>query len=145
MLVLSRRQGEAIRFPGIDATVRVVTLKRGVVRLGIEAPPAVTVLREELPAAVRPTGAQPPGPEGTAPAAERDHFLQAASRSLGLALLRLQAGRAGDAEALLQELHRASLRLRQQRLRDARKAGPSPPVRPRKGSAARKGPAAVHE
>jgi carbon storage regulator CsrA len=48
MLVLSRRVNEKILFPGINTAVRVVSCKRGVVRLGIEAPPEVTVLREEL-------------------------------------------------------------------------------------------------
>ncbi len=48
MLVLSRRVNEKIVFPGINATVQVVALKPGVVRLGIEAPPEVLVLREEV-------------------------------------------------------------------------------------------------
>jgi carbon storage regulator CsrA len=50
MLVLSRRMGQKIIFPSINLTVRVVALKSGAVRLGIEAPPEVTVLREELSA-----------------------------------------------------------------------------------------------
>lgn len=50
MLVLSRRMGEKIIFPGINITVQVVALKTSAVRLGIEAPPEVTVLREELSA-----------------------------------------------------------------------------------------------
>ena len=48
MLVLSRRINEKILIPSINAAIEVVSLKRGVVRLGIEAPPDVTVLREEL-------------------------------------------------------------------------------------------------
>jgi carbon storage regulator CsrA len=48
MLVLSRRVNEKIVFPGVGATVQVVSLKPGVVRLGIEAPPDVTVLRAEV-------------------------------------------------------------------------------------------------
>lgn len=50
MLVLSRRMGQKIIFPGINITVQVVALKSSAVRLGIEAPPEVTVLREELSA-----------------------------------------------------------------------------------------------
>ncbi len=48
MLVLSRRLNEKIVFPGIHATVQVVGLRAGVVRLGVEAPPSITVLRQEL-------------------------------------------------------------------------------------------------
>jgi carbon storage regulator CsrA len=48
MLVLSRKPHQKIVFPGMNTTVEVVSIKHGVVRLGIEAPPNVTVLREEL-------------------------------------------------------------------------------------------------
>jgi len=51
MLVLSRRVDEAIVFPSLDITVRVLMLKGGVVRLGIEAPNDVPILRGELLAA----------------------------------------------------------------------------------------------
>src|SRR4051794_6490482 len=58
MLVLSRRPSEKIIFPGIDVTVQVVAVRPGAVRLGIEAPPGVTVLREEVLARA---GTQGPG------------------------------------------------------------------------------------
>jgi carbon storage regulator len=48
MLVLSRRLREKIVFPGLNLTVQVLAIQRGVVRLGIDAPLAVAVLREEL-------------------------------------------------------------------------------------------------
>ena len=48
MLVLSRRVGERIFFPGINAYVKVAAVKSGTVRLSIEAPSEVLVLREEL-------------------------------------------------------------------------------------------------
>src|SRR5262245_56565662 len=48
MLVLSRRLSEKILFPGIQAAVQVVAIKPGVVRLGIQAPPEVLVMREEV-------------------------------------------------------------------------------------------------
>jgi carbon storage regulator CsrA len=48
MLVLARKLHEKILFPGTQTTVQVVEIKRGVVRLGIEAPPDVTILRGEL-------------------------------------------------------------------------------------------------
>jgi carbon storage regulator CsrA len=48
MLVLSRRPNEKIVFPGLGITVQVAEIKGSQVRLGIEAPPEVKVLREEL-------------------------------------------------------------------------------------------------
>ena len=48
MLVLTRRLKERIVFPSIPAEVQVLGIKGGQVRLGIEAPPQITVVREEL-------------------------------------------------------------------------------------------------
>jgi carbon storage regulator CsrA len=48
MLVLSRRPGEAIVVPGLNLTIRVLGIKGGTVRLGIDAPYDLKVLREEL-------------------------------------------------------------------------------------------------
>ncbi|MCL6577738.1 carbon storage regulator CsrA [Kyrpidia sp.] len=47
MLVLSRRAGEAIVI-GEDVRVVVLETRGDVVRLGIEAPRAVSILREEI-------------------------------------------------------------------------------------------------
>ena len=47
MLVLSRKQGESIEFSGLDVVVRVISLKRSKVQLGIEAPRQITVHRSE--------------------------------------------------------------------------------------------------
>lgn len=47
MLVLSRKLDETIII-GEDIRIKVVALKGGSVRLGIEAPPNVTIRREEL-------------------------------------------------------------------------------------------------
>jgi carbon storage regulator len=49
MLVLTRRAGERLLI-GDNISVTVVSVERGKVRLGIEAPPDVLVLREELTA-----------------------------------------------------------------------------------------------
>jgi carbon storage regulator CsrA len=48
VLVLTRRPHEKIVLPGLHVTLEVVAIKGGVVRIGIEAPPDVRVLREEL-------------------------------------------------------------------------------------------------
>lgn len=54
MLVLSRREGEAIRL-GDDILVTVVRITSQAVRIGIVAPPEKVVVREEL---IRPTDLQ---------------------------------------------------------------------------------------
>jgi carbon storage regulator CsrA len=48
MLVLSRRLNEKLVFPGLNVTVQVLSVRGNVVRLGIDAPAEVQVLREEL-------------------------------------------------------------------------------------------------
>jgi carbon storage regulator CsrA len=48
MLVLSRKLGERIVMPDIDLTLTVVAIEGGTVRLGITAPPEISVYREEL-------------------------------------------------------------------------------------------------
>jgi len=47
MLVLSRKVGERIQL-GDQITVTLVKIQGNTVRLGIEAPPNMTVVREEL-------------------------------------------------------------------------------------------------
>jgi carbon storage regulator CsrA len=60
MLVLSRRLHERIQFPGLNISIQVVAIQSGVIRLGIEAPPGVSILREEiLPGAA--SACTPPG------------------------------------------------------------------------------------
>jgi carbon storage regulator len=48
MLVLSRHLGEKIVLPSLDVTIQVVAIKSGVVRIGIEAPADISIVREEL-------------------------------------------------------------------------------------------------
>ncbi|TYT26175.1 carbon storage regulator [Luteimonas viscosa] len=47
MLILTRREGEAIQI-GDGIRLQVTSVRDGKVRIGIEAPPDVLVLREEL-------------------------------------------------------------------------------------------------
>jgi carbon storage regulator len=47
MLVLTRRTGETVMI-GKEITVTVLDIKGGQARLGIQAPPSVTVDREEV-------------------------------------------------------------------------------------------------
>jgi carbon storage regulator CsrA len=48
MLVLTRRPNETIVLPASGVTVRVLSARTNAVRIGIEAPPEVTVLRGEV-------------------------------------------------------------------------------------------------
>lgn len=48
MLVLSRRPNEKIVFPTLGVTVEVCSVKRNVVRIGIDAPPSIPILRKEI-------------------------------------------------------------------------------------------------
>ncbi|MGE4511422.1 MAG: carbon storage regulator CsrA [Sulfurimonadaceae bacterium] len=47
MLVLARKIDESIII-GDDITVKIVSIDKGVVKLGIEAPSHVTIIRDEL-------------------------------------------------------------------------------------------------
>ena len=53
MLVLSRKAGEKLVIDG-NITIHIVRIEGGKIRLGIEAPPAVSVRREELPSRIEP-------------------------------------------------------------------------------------------
>ena len=48
MLVLSRRLNEKIILPDLGITIQVVAIKSGVIRIGIEAPPDVKIVRGEI-------------------------------------------------------------------------------------------------
>ena len=48
MLVLSRRLNEKIILPDLGIVLEVTAIERGRVRIGIEAPADVAVLRQEL-------------------------------------------------------------------------------------------------
>lgn len=115
MLVLSRRLRESIRFPGFDTSVQVVGIKGGVVRLGIEAPPRVAILREEIPD----RGAIWGPLEAGAPSMEREpslvmrQGLKTASMALGLARFQLRTGQTQELEATLDKIHVEIQRLRQ--------------------------------
>lgn len=47
MLVLARKEGESIRI-GDDIILEVVSVKNGVVKIGIEAPGNIAIFRNEL-------------------------------------------------------------------------------------------------
>jgi carbon storage regulator len=61
MLVLSRRETERIKL-GKSIVLTVIRVSKDRVRLGIEAPPDMLVLREELEAQPHCDGLAPPAP-----------------------------------------------------------------------------------
>ena len=48
MLVLTRREGETLQFPDLDIVLEVLAIKGNAVRLGVQAPSRIKVLRGEL-------------------------------------------------------------------------------------------------
>lgn len=115
MLVLSRRIREKIVFPTINTVVQIVSMKSGTVRLGIEAPPDVPILREEIldrqDAVVEPSRPQ------EANLQQLMHQLnnRLNSGTIGLALLRrqLEVGLTADTLATLARIEQEFAGLRE--------------------------------
>jgi carbon storage regulator CsrA len=100
MLVLSRRQNEKIVFPNLGISVQVIRVAGKVVRIGVEAPPNIRVLREELEEADQST------PEVPAPISRRlrhtlRNHLNTAALSLQVLHRKIEAGQTEDTEALI--------------------------------------------
>lgn len=97
MLVLSRRANQTIRFPNLGICVEIVRISGNTVRVGVDAPSDVRILRGEL-------AKQYPSDSDSADSRER-HRLRNQLNSVSLALLLLQkqldAGRSKDAERTL--------------------------------------------
>lgn len=107
MLVLSSRVREKIVFPGFRTAIQVVAVQAGVVRLGIEAPEEVRVLREALPDREAEWG--PPPEDLAEPTPLRltqmvGRRLEIARRGLRELRQRLRTGHAADAETILEKL-----------------------------------------
>ena len=139
MLVLSRRTDEKVVFPSINATIRVVAAKTGLVRLGIEAPEDVPVFREEVLAREggREAAARQPGLLADKLPRELRHALNnhLNASTVGLALLRrqLDMGLTRNMAATLDKMEQELGKL-QQRLEEAAarvSAPPAPPAPPR--------------
>ena len=139
MLVLSRRVNQKIVFPGIQVTVSVVRVQGGVVRLGIEAPPEVTVLREEVAdRAAEWTDKAAPVVEQPVPAVQGNWPRQVCGRlkdtgaALGLVRLLLDAGAVEEAKAALITLQDDVRLLRYGVEGELEPVPPKPPAAPRK-------------
>lgn len=103
MLVLSRGRNDKIVFPNLGITVEILNIASNKVRVGVDAPPSVTVLRHEL-AGEAGSAAQA---ESLNPTRKLSHEirnrLHAANLAMHLSQKLLQANRQADAERTLQK------------------------------------------
>lgn len=129
MLVLSRRPQEKILFPGPQIAIQVVSIKSGAVRLGIDAPRDVTILREEVQDRAAEWGAAEPPDERSAGLDELNRLvsnrLHVTERGLEVLHRQLQTGRTQEAESTLAKIQE-DLHLLQQRLK--REVAQAPPL-----------------
>jgi carbon storage regulator CsrA len=92
MLVLSRRPDEKILLPTVPAVIKVISTQAGLVRIGIEAPAHVPIVREELCRGDRTT--RTASEPADAPGSDLRHAVRNRLNNLvlGLTLLRMQLG-----------------------------------------------------
>jgi carbon storage regulator CsrA len=123
MLVLSRGRNDKVLFPQLDISVQVLDIAGSKVRLGIEAPPQVAVLRHELADSYVPREEGGGSPTKLSP--ELRHQLNATTRALHLSQRQLHAGRHNEAEATLEKALRefGSLEKHLQRQQAANRGG----------------------
>lgn len=125
MLVLSRSRNDKIVFPHLGITVEILNIASNKVRVGVEAPPDVTVLRHELADSA---------PEPQNPTRKLSHEirnrLHAANLALHLSQKLLQANRHADAERTLQKALDEFAAVEQ---RLAQSPGPAPSARTDRG------------
>lgn len=105
MLVLARRPQQSIHFPTLGISVQIVRVVGQSVRLGIEAPRSIPILRQELdaPATIDSKGSQlPAADEATQQGRHRLRGrLNSATIALYLAQRQLQNGMTGEADETL--------------------------------------------
>lgn len=137
MLVLTRRSNEKVLFPNINTVVQIVSVRGGTVRLGIEAPPEVTILRDELQdRAVEGTPTAPLAEPADARFRALRHLVRNRlnGATIGLALLRQQVmtGRSSDLERTVAMIEQEMQKLRQQVEGEAAMTAVPPPKLARK-------------
>lgn len=101
MLALSRRPGERILFPGLNISLQILQVKGNNVRVGIDAPAEVVIVREEISNASQPPAAAQAGSRRLSHAQRNQ--LNTAVLALHLAEKELQAGMVGSAEKTLEQ------------------------------------------
>ena len=132
MLVLSSRVREKIVFPGFRTAIQVVAVQAGMVRLGIDAPEEVRVLRESLPDREAEWGPPEDFAEPTPLRVSQlvGRRLEIARRGLLELRQRLRAGHAEDAETILAKLDEDLHLLRRRLGCEAEQAPPCPAAAP---------------
>jgi carbon storage regulator CsrA len=134
MLVLSRRLNQKILIPSVKTAIEVVAIKAGVVRLGIQAPPEVTILREEVPNRSMEEGASPAAPAAAVETALRQ-VQQLVRTRLALACKGLEQARRFlpgapvNADTIVEHVEE-DLRLLLERMEEGTLLTLPPPVRP---------------
>jgi len=123
MLVLARRPGQKVVFPGLGITVEILRSNGNVARLGIEAPDDVVVLREE----VLEPGPRPAAPVASARCSEWNEKLNTVIVRLQRLQARLAAGSLDDPEQQLHQLL-GQLGELESSTADAVASGPAPRV-----------------
>ena len=97
MLVVSRRPQEKINFPTLGITIQILRVTGSTAKLGIDAPPEVKILRDEVC----------PGLESTAKAKKEKHdlanVLSKVTLAIHLARKQWEAGRQLDANVTLEQ------------------------------------------
>ncbi len=128
MLVISRRENEKFLFPNLGITIQLIKVKGKVARIGIEAPPHVRILREEVlddqqdehfqtDAGAGRESCEPlsePGPTAVSESSaqyrnsnlecERKHRLKAIELSLQVAKQRIEAGQIDGLNGMLERI-----------------------------------------
>jgi carbon storage regulator CsrA len=101
MLVLSRRPGQRLLFPQLDIKVQILPSRGSTIRLGIEAPSHVSVVREEIAASnlVVPL----PAEKESRVAHDLRGRLNTLTMALHVVEKQLKAGLSADAECTLRE------------------------------------------
>jgi carbon storage regulator CsrA len=125
MLVLSARISDKILLPDLHASIEVVAIQSGTIRLGISAPDDLRVLREGLPDRVAEWGApEPAGEEPTLAALKRllDKRLEIARKGIDQANQCLRRGQEEDARVLLEKVDEDLHLLRRRVRREIEKA-----------------------
>lgn len=102
MLVLSRRPGEKILFPGLGVSVEVLRSKGAVVRLGIEAPSDIPIIRGEIADNDAPP-ASPAFPADKRQRHELRNQLNQLTLKLELLRMQLEVGQAEEPDRTLVE------------------------------------------
>lgn len=102
MLVLTRRKNQRVSFPGLGISVQIVEVRGKQVRLGVDAPNEIRIVRDELERFDDPPSTAGPLPVG-AGYEEAARQLATANLAIHLAVNQLRQGKTQQAELALEE------------------------------------------